>query len=110
MDRNVKAYLAEIGRREARVQLRQGVAAGIYKVPDLDAAFDLVFGTISETIRRVSKAPDQPKRCDEVVTMVLICLGVEARRIEQVMALPMPSITVTPRVAAARKAPQLSTG
>lgn len=98
--------VAEVGRREARIRLRQGVDSGAFRVADFDAACDLVFGTLTETIRRYSKAPEHRRDCDGVVRLLLSSLGVAHARVEEIMALPLPEIPVPVRLADMPGAPK----
>jgi hypothetical protein len=102
-DPKVCAFFANVpqvneqGRRNARTHLRRGIATGIFNVVDIDAACDLVFGTLSETVRRVARHPGKAKHCNAVVTTVLVGLGVGPEKIRQVMALPLPKLRLPPR-------------
>ena len=51
-----------------------------------------MFGVISETIRRVAKAPTKPKHCEEVVATVLVGLGLQQERIRYLMSMPLPDL------------------
>lgn len=84
--------VGELGRRDARLQLRQGIATGEFEVADLDAACDLVFGVLSETIRRVARSPGRPKRINEVLTLILSGLGVPKERIQHMLTTPLPNM------------------
>lgn len=90
--------IAEVGRRDARARLRQGVRSGVFQIEDFDATCHLVFGTLSETIRRAALAPESPRRCDEVVRLLMLCLGVPRPQVSAIMALPLPEISVPVRL------------
>ncbi len=90
--------VGEAGRRHAQAQYRRGIEIGAFSAVDEDAANDLLFGTLYETIRRVARSPDKPMRLDEVVTRVLTGLGVNRAKIEEVMRLPLPPIRLQRRV------------
>lgn len=82
--------VTELGRREASATLREGVASGDFNVSNVNAACDLIVGSLAETVRQAALRPITAQRSSEVVTLVLAGLGVPHERIRQVMALPLP--------------------
>lgn len=84
--------VGEVGRRHARAQYRRGIETGAFVAIDDDAADDLMFGTLHETVRRVARSPDRPVRLDPVVATILAGLGVKPDKIDEVMRLPLPGL------------------
>lgn len=82
--------VTELGRREAIATLRDGIASGDFVIPDVDAACDLIVGSLAETVRQAARTPVSSKRSAAVVTLVLAGLGVAPERIRRVMAIPLP--------------------
>lgn len=84
--------VSETARADARRRLVLGKASGHFKFDQLDAACDMSFGALSETIRRLAKNPGAPRRSHDVVAIVLVGIGVPPDRIREVLAQPLPQL------------------
>lgn len=105
-DREWCAFVAQNDRRGENVEqsvlrdLADGRDAGAFRFASLDAARDLLVGTLREAMVRLSRGGATPKHSDDVARTVLAGLGLEPRAIEGQMnrALPpmrRPARTIT---------------
>jgi AcrR family transcriptional regulator len=65
--------------------LDAGVRRGVFRVPSVTVARDLVLGTMREALRHLGAGRTEAKYADQVAEICLQALGVDARRIATVL-------------------------
>jgi AcrR family transcriptional regulator len=81
--------------------IRSGMRAGGFHCPSAEMGFDLSMGTMRQAMLRHMEEP-QPKRFwDHVVRAIMMGLGVEIGRIDEMFSRPLPQVPWTRREAAA---------
>jgi AcrR family transcriptional regulator len=73
-----------------RSDLRNGARAGVFVFDSVQAARDLVVGTLHEAMRRMSTSRVPATFTDEVARLVFRGLGVPSRRIQAALRRPIP--------------------
>jgi len=97
-DRGWCAFVAQNDRRGDRVEaslggdLRNGLAQGSFRFANLEAARDLVVGTLREAMVRMARGCISSRYADGVARTVLAGLGLEPRAIEIQMGRALPSM------------------
>lgn len=74
-----------------RRDLRNGARAGGFVIDSVQAARDLVVGTLHEAMRRMSASKVPVTFTDEIARLVFRGLGLSARRVETAMRRPIPA-------------------
>ncbi|HVN45677.1 MAG TPA: TetR/AcrR family transcriptional regulator [Steroidobacteraceae bacterium] len=77
--------------------LRNGRRRGLLDFPSLDSAYDLVVGTVRESMRRIIARRPRRNHDVEVVRIILRGLGLAPAAIEQALARPVPRLRREPR-------------
>jgi AcrR family transcriptional regulator len=83
-------FRGELVERQLQTDLGNGRKAGAFRIASLEVARDLVVGAILEAMTRILTAPVSKAYCDGVVRAVLAGLGIDADRIDQLLAAPIP--------------------
>jgi AcrR family transcriptional regulator len=83
--------------RTLALDLGAGLRSGRMAAPSIELARDLVVGTIREAQARMMDARVPATYPDDVVRLILRALRVEERRIDALLAVPVPSIARAPR-------------
>jgi len=87
--------IAILGPRAAR-DLRRGVEAGRFSIPDIDIATSCTFGALISALHLVLST-DQPEGTDQLFARTMLAMaGVDAREAEEVAARPLPTLDVEP--------------
>lgn len=95
-DREWCAFVAQNDRRGENVEqsvlrdLADGRAAGAFRFSSIEAARDLLVGTLREAMVRLARGPVPPGHADDVARIVLAGLGLEPRAIEMQMKRGLP--------------------
>lgn len=95
-DRDWCAFVAQNDQRGERVEqslggdLVNGLAQGAFRFASLDAARDLVVGTLRESMVRLSRGRVPPGYADDIARTVLAGLGLDPRVIDDRMSRPLP--------------------
>lgn len=76
--------------RQVAADLRDGLAAGQLAFPSVEAARDLLVGTILEAMRRLMTSRVPGTFTDDVARAILQGIGVSKRGIARLMAVPLP--------------------
>ena len=71
--------------------LRDGLASGGFSFGSVQAARDLVVGTLHEAMRRMAAGRVPPRFTEEVARVVFRGLGMPSRRIDAVLRRPVPA-------------------
>ena len=74
-----------------RRDLRNGARAGAFVFESVEAARDLVVGTLHEAMRRMSSSRMPATFTDEVARLVFRGLGVPSRRVQAALRRPIPA-------------------
>lgn len=83
-------HIGPFAERQVRRDIQAGARAGVFRIPDYDAAHDLLLGTSYQVIRRIAANPDQAIPTDYSVRLVLRGLGVTEKKIGEIMSKPLP--------------------
>jgi AcrR family transcriptional regulator len=95
-DREWCAFVAQNDRRGENVEqsvlrdLADGREAGAFRFASIEAARDLLVGTLREAMVRLARGPVAPGHADDVARIVLAGLGLEPRAIEMQMKRRLP--------------------
>ncbi len=81
--------VGDLVRRELTRDLKRGLKTGDFRYPSAEAAFDLVVGTVMQAMSAVLEHRGRRKFADDVASIILQGLGVDARRIDSVTAIPL---------------------
>ncbi len=79
-------------RRQLTRDLKRGLKAADFRYPSAEAAFDLVVGRVMQAMSAVLEYRSRRKFADDVASIILQGLGVDARRIDFVTAIPLPPL------------------
>lgn len=74
-----------------RRDLRDGARAGVLVFDSVQAARDLVVGTLHEAMRRMSASPVPANFADEIAGLVFRGLGMPLRRVQAALRRPIPA-------------------
>jgi len=74
-----------------RLDLSNGLRDGVFAFESVQAARDLVVGTLHEAMRRMAAGSAPPGFTREVASLVFRGLGIPARRIEAALRRPLPA-------------------
>lgn len=77
--------------------LRNGRRRGLLNFASLDSAYDLVVGTVRESMRRLATRRARRNHDVEVVRIILRGLGLDPATTEQALARPLPRLRREPR-------------
>jgi AcrR family transcriptional regulator len=77
--------------------LEQGLRVGIFRVPNAEAARDLLFGGLREALLRIGTERTSAAYGAQVTEMCLQALGTDSRRIAAVLKHELPSRSTTER-------------
>lgn len=86
--------------RQLGLDLGAGLRSGRLAAPSIELARDLVVGTIREAQARMMGARVPATYPDDVVRLILRALRVDERRIDALLAAPVPSVVRAPPVKA----------
>ena len=86
--------------RQLTGDLRAGLRSGAFSFPSLQAARDLVAGTLREAMIRMTEGRVPKTYAADVARVVPRGLGLEPRRVETILARPLPKMRRTPRTVA----------
>jgi AcrR family transcriptional regulator len=78
--------------RRIQMDLKNGRKAGAFLFSRLDAARDLLIGTILEAMARNMTAPLSKAYIEGVAKVILQGLGLQAARIDQLVKMPIPRL------------------
>lgn len=78
--------------RQLHTDLKNGRKAGAFDFPNVEAARDLVVGTILEAMSRIMTAPVSKAYADGVARAILRGLGLDVRRTDQLLQTPVPRL------------------
>lgn len=81
--------------------IRSGMKAGGFQCPSAEMGFDLSMGTMRQAMLRHMVEPQPRPVWDSVVRVIMMGLGVEPARIDEMFARPLPEVPWTRREAAA---------
>ncbi|WP_043845792.1 TetR/AcrR family transcriptional regulator [Crystallibacter crystallopoietes] len=84
-----------LGPRAAR-DLRRGLDAGRFSIPDTDIATSCTFGSLISALHLVLST-DRPEGTDELFARTMLAMvGVDAREAEEIAARPLPALHLEP--------------
>lgn len=83
----------------AAKDIRAGIKAGKFDVPSLHSAEDLSMGAIRQAMLRLLLEPDLKGYGEIIVRQIMQGLGVEANKIDKMMAIPLPELHRKPHSA-----------
>lgn len=72
--------------------IRLGIRAGAFKCP-AEAGYDLAMGAVRQSMLRLADNPNLKNYSDMIVRVILQGLGLEPKRIDEVMSRPLPDLT-----------------
>lgn len=72
--------------------LRNGLRAGVFDYPTLEAGFDLVVGTVRAAMIRLTIEPVGPEYDAQIARVILQGLGTERRMIDALLRLDVPEL------------------
>jgi AcrR family transcriptional regulator len=75
---------------QVAVDLRGGLESGKFRFPSVEAARDLLVGTILEAMHRMMTSDVPDAYADEVASLILQGIGVDKRGTERLLARPLP--------------------
>jgi hypothetical protein len=84
--------VGDLVRRQLMKDLKQGLKNRAFSYPSVEAAFDLVVGTVMQAMSAVLEHRGHRNFSDDVASIVLQGLGVDGRRIEALIANPLPTV------------------
>jgi len=93
------AQLPHSGRfahKRLKHDLQTGMQDGSFSLPDIDAAADMVTGTLYRTLCRLASRSAKKVNCDHTVIIILQGVGAKESAIKQAMSLPLPELTFRP--------------
>lgn len=72
--------------------LQLGMQDGTFALPDIEAGFDLVAGTMFRTLTRLVDRPRKKVNCDHAIIVILQGLGAKDALIKQTMQMALPDL------------------
>lgn len=84
--------VGDLVRKRVIKDLKRGLDSGLFRFPSIEAALDLVIGTVLQGMQALIEHRGRRNFGDEVARIVLQGLGVEPHRIEKVTGIPLPDM------------------